>query len=390
MLDKILQYKNLILAVAAALLLVGLSGYLVADRKSEPVYLSKIDRLMFDKENQSPKFVITLPDKKKAAPQPIDILPAVPESSANELPHAVDRDLTVEEILSQVPSVLTLPPKEATQKLRYITIEDSLTESKDSLLLPTISKNGAKPWIEYGKQVEVLPTFKKVAVVIKGSGFDPMALDKISQAFDSEISMSFSPYAAEVGTRILTARQNGHETYMDLLLSSKDFLKSDSGPLSMSLTISDAESIKRLEKTLSPGAPIGGVVINDGIADESNRYTLTQILAAINRRGLLVIDATHGNGIEQITIKGLPRRKADIIIENLLDRNLIREEIKKAENIALSRGQVLLVVEPKPVILKEIYDWIKTFSPQIAYEESKNQILEKPLALVPVSNLVVE
>ncbi len=390
MLDKILQYKNLILAVAAALLLVGFSGYLVADRKSEPVYLSKIDRLMFDKENQSPKFVITLPDKKKAATQSIDILPEVPESSANELPRPVDRDLTVEEILAQVPSVLTLPPKEATQKLRYITLEDSLTESKDSLLLPTISQSGAKPWIEYGKQVEVLPTFKKVAIVIKGSGFDPMALDKISQVFDSEISMSFSPYAAEVGTRILTARQNGHETYMDLLLSSKDFLKSDSGPLSMSLTISDAESIERLEKTLSPGAPIGGVVINDGIADESNRYTLTQILAAINRRGLLVIDATHGNGIEQITIKGLPRRKADIIIENLLDRNLIREEIKKAENIALSRGQVLLVVEPKPVILKEIYDWIKTFSPQVAYEESKNQILEKPLALVPVSNLVVE
>ena len=48
------------------------------------------------------------------------------------------------------------------------------------------------------------------------------------------------------------------------------------------------------------------------------------------------------------------------------------------------------MVESKPVILTAVNDWIKTFSPQVDYKESKNTKIEKPLALVPVSNLVVE
>ena len=40
----------------------GGTGYFFADKSSEPEYKTKIDRILFDAKNKSPKFVITLPD----------------------------------------------------------------------------------------------------------------------------------------------------------------------------------------------------------------------------------------------------------------------------------------------------------------------------------------
>lgn len=91
MIEKLNQYKKLIGAVFLTLLVLVGIGYLFADKKSEPVYLSKIDKLMFDDENKAPKFILTLPDyqpgkknevveKKPEAEEPKIEIDKVPES----------------------------------------------------------------------------------------------------------------------------------------------------------------------------------------------------------------------------------------------------------------------------------------------------------------------
>ena len=389
MLKNLLQYKLLFIVFIAILIMVLGVGFWFADKKSEPKYASKIDQLMFDKDNKAPKFILTLSKQKenKLTKKPkITTEIVVPQVVTNQ----EVKELTIEEIIERLPILSKLEPNEPTQTLDYITINQDLTESKGGLILPKISEDGKKPWAEYGKNVEILPTFKKVAVVFKEMGFNPDAADLINKGFASEVSFSFTPYAVDVGTKILSARQFGHETYVDMLLSSKDFLKSDSGPLSMSITISKDEALDRLQRTLSTGAPIGGVVINDGIADEDNVLLLTFLLSEIKNRGLLMIDATKGDGIDKIKLEGLARRKADVVIDEDFSKKAIEEALKKAENIAFLKGQVLLVVNPKPVAVLAVRDWIASFSPQISYEEAQGAEIDKPLALVPVSNLVVE
>lgn len=400
MIEKLNQYKKLIGAVFLTLLVLVGIGYLFADKKSEPVYLSKIDKLMFDDENKAPKFILTLPDyqpgkknevveKKPEVKEPKIEIDKVPESKPKPAKEK-KKELTMDDVLATVPSVSKLGSKDPTQSLRHINLNEKLTEINGDDRLPKISDNGKKPWIQYGKSVKVKPNFKRVAIVVKGLGFDEGALDMINKGFASEVSFSFSPYAQNSDKKIIPVRQQGHETYVDMLLASKDFLKSDSGPMSMSLTISSDESINRLKKSLNVGAPIGGGVVNDGVADESNSEILQKLMEELKTRGLLMIDATSGNGLENISVPGLARKKANFVIEDLLDKKLINQVLKMAENMALEKGQVLIVVESKPVILTAVNDWIKTFSPQVDYKESKNTKIEKPLALVPVSNLVVE
>ncbi|MBE6451919.1 MAG: hypothetical protein E7012_00305 [Alphaproteobacteria bacterium] len=392
MIKKVTSYKILISSVVLAILIIAVIGFWFADEKSAPVYLNKIDKLMFDTNNKAPKFVLTLPDADQMQSQQNSQISteAAFEAKTEKPVESVKKTETLEDIIMQIPNLVLLLPKPATQQLKHITLADDLTESFEKKLLPKVSEDGRKPWNEYGKSVNIKPNFKKVAIVIKGLGLDAVSLDKIVKGLDSEISVSLSPYASDAGTKLISARQYGHETYIDLLLSSKNFLKSDNGPMSMSITISIEEALNRLRTSLDAGAPIGGVVVNDGIADDDNKELLFSILKELKNRGLLLIDATHGDGLNKIKVEGLPRRKADIVIDNDFNRDVIRKQLQQAEDIAFKKGHVLVVIDPKPVAIIEVYNWIKEFSPQVEYEDAKNMELKKPFAVVPVSNLVID
>ena len=178
-----------------------------------------------------------------------------------------------------------------------------------------------------------------------------------------------------------------------MYLSSKDFLKSDSGPLAMSMTASQEENKRRLKKTVSSKSAIGGVIVNIGVADENNKKRLEELFEEVKEMGLLLIDATGETGVQNVETKELARQKADIVINHDYNRDNIRRQLMNAELLAQDKGFVLIAVEPKPVALIEIYDWINSFSPQYTYEEMKEKnitSIEKPFALVPISEVVVE
>ena len=62
MIKLLRRYRLLILTMLLTTgLLLGL-GYFFAKQKSEPEFATKIDRIMFERKNKSPKFIITLPD----------------------------------------------------------------------------------------------------------------------------------------------------------------------------------------------------------------------------------------------------------------------------------------------------------------------------------------
>lgn len=375
----------LILVTIAAVLLVG---YFSASQKSAPQYLSKIDKIMFDKKNQSPKFILTLPDKSaKISSQ---------QESATDTgkPAKVEKKAeTIDDLLDVIPIVARLSAAKNQISLPIIEQDDNLTEKEGDLLLPKIGSDGQKPWIKYGRQVEVQPKFYRVAVVLKNIGLDKGVTNAAITAMPSEVALSFSPYTIDAAARIKEARAAGHETYSDLLLASPDVLKSDNGPLAMSLTLDFAGNLERLKQALAPGAAIGGMIINDGIADQDTREQLEKILQELKNRGLLMVDSTSNNEINSINVPGLARRKADIIIDDEFDRESVAQKLNAAEKIAQNNGLVVIAATPKPVVITVLSEWFKTFSPQLSYEQMKEQnitTIERPFALVPLSNTVVE
>ena len=388
------RYKLLILTMLfTAALLIGL-GYFFAEKQSEPEFASKIDRIMFERNNKSPKFVITLPD---AVTRRAEILGQqaqenLDEQNQEQQNNNLDKGFSAAELAAQIPLTAKLTPIANPTALNPLEIIPDLSEEKNGMILPKISGNGQKPWIEYAKTENVQPNFYKVAIVLKNLGMDSMITTAAIETMPANISLSFSPYGRDLSQAVRHAREFGHETYVDWLLCSKNFLKADSGPMAMSITQNKEENLRRAEASLNVRAPIGGMVVNNGIADETIAEHLQVIMENLQKRGLLIIDATGEDGIDKINIPGLARRKADIVIDTQFVRKSIDEQLKRAEIIAKNNGSVLIAATPKPVVLHALKDWVETFSPQLTYEQMKEQQTapEKPLVLVPVSNLVVE
>lgn len=378
MLEFIRQRKLKIIAVLLTTLVVAFAGYYFAAKKSEPYYEKKIDKIMFDTKNKSPKYVITLPDRNK-----------VRKSKEEETPKQEEK-VTVENLAKVIPLVAKLTPLSNMEKSRVTALDTQLVQEENGMLLPKISEKGKKTWTTYANEISVQPNYYKVALVIKNLGQDVSLTQASIQSLPSEVSLSFSPYSFEMDEDIYKARMSGHETYADLLLPSKDYLKSDTGPLSLDLTSSVEQNKQKYLQTLNRKSPVGGIVINDGVADKDNRDQLQAILKDMETRGILLIDATSGDEISSIKTQNLARKKADIVLDDNFSKDNIRAALAKAEEIAMENGNVLVVMSPKPVVLVEVSEWIKSFSPQLTYEEAKNRTIDKPFALVPVSNLVVE
>lgn len=390
--NKLEKYDKMITAGLVIIAFVFGIGWWFAEEKSEPVYLSKIDRLMFDKDNKAPRFVLTLPDEfmKKSSSETasIDLIATSKELEKESI--LQNEPFSLDKLLADVPSFFKLQAKQPSYELAQVDFNENLVErTPEGKTLPKVSVDGKRPWIEYGHLVNIQPNFKKISIVFSGLGLDATTVTQLSESFDSEVSFSFTPYMIN-SAPILTARQNGHETYVDLILASKDFLKEDTGPLSINPNLPLDANSERFTQTINKTAPISGLIVRDGASLLSNTLVMDHLLSEIKNRGLLVVDATSDTTFLKSKAEGLPRRKADIVINKDMTETDIKNALHSAENLAFDKGQVLIVSDPKPLAVMMLYDWVHTFSPQVSYEEAKTVDISKPFALVPLSNLVVE
>lgn len=348
--------------------LLAFAGYWFAFNKSQPVYMSKIDQLMFDTKNKPPKFLLTLPDNERL------------------------QNITVTNLVASRNSLNKDPNIEAINSLKDIPLLGKLTSLDNHEPLKIIDKqNTDKPWSTYAKKTDIAPNFYKVVILIKSVGLDKNVMEKTLKVLPDEVSISFSPYTVNLAKNIKQARLLGHETYLDLLLSPKDFLKSDNGPKALSITASLEDNIKKVKTSLDIDAAIGGLIISRGIIDESAVDRIKTLLDNIQNQGLLILDASNENKLDNITVANLARDKADILLDYEFNKESITDRLAKAEIIAKENGHVLIVAEPKPIVLTELIEWINTFSPpQKNYNDLKDTAISKPFALAPLSSVVIE
>lgn len=381
------QQQGIILAVLLSIAAIVAVGYFVAAKRSEPLYRSKVDELMFDDKNKSPKYIITLPDHKT------EKVKSTETEQKEESPKVEDDGLTPQQrVLSNIPLLTRLTPIANQTALRQIDIDASLSAKDGKYTIP-VTNGEKKPWMEYGKKVSVMPNFYRVVIIFKNFGIDKNGAAQIIKGMPENVSFSFSPYAQNIDQQIKDARKSGHETYVDLLLSSKSFLDTDTGPLAMDITASQEELINRIKQALSVNAPLGGMVVNRGDAGVDNMERLENVFKVLETLGLLLLNGSEEETIDLIRVGGLARNKADLVIDSDYTKESILSRLQLAERIARDNGVVIIVAEPKPLVVLEIRNWIDSFSPQMTYAEMKEKNIttpEKPFALVPLSNVVIE
>ena len=237
--------------------------------------------------------------------------------------------------------------------------------------IPIISKDGDIPWKVYAKPFDKRKNKNKIklAVLISYAGLDENLTQKIIDAFDENVSVSFSPYAKNLKEQVEKARTAGKETYINIPLAMN---KGDPGPYGMMEELTSDENFSRLTKAIGQGVAVSGIlnIIEKGQSSlPENR--IRKLISQANQHGLIYI------GPE----KPLDGENAITFDDNLftdLNRPNIRRQLESFLAKAKAKGTGILIVDSKPSALAETLDFMDSLA------------LNDNIVFVPISALLKE
>lgn len=269
--------------------------------------------------------------------------------------------LLIKEKTPSVPEhVIVFSEQEILNDLSFDEIEDELSEIKTSNPFNIPEENAPK-----------------IAIIVNNMGLNENLTEVISKSVDENVSLAFSPYSRNLKDLINSTHELNKETYVNLIIKSNDFSKEDTGPKALSLESENDTNI--LIDIFNTAEEFNGVLV-DGYINPEKEDGMKKILKFISENNILFIDASDNDVINNITVDGLQKLRADIIINEDTDKSNFRTLLNTAENIAKEKGHAIIVINPKPISIIMLVEWIEYLS---HLESNPNNII-----FVPVSTLM--
>jgi len=219
----------------------------------------------------------------------------------------------------------------------------------------------------------------RIAVVVTGLGLSQAVSEMAITRLPAAITLSFSPYANDLGQWFARARSKGHEVLIDLPMEPSTFPQDDPGPRALLTSLDAAENLERLRWILARGPGTLGVAAVMGSRFTASEADLQPMLQELKARGVLFLD----NRSSEQSVSG--RLAADLALRHAInDRTLddgtpnresIRARLAQIERLAVARGNSIAMGRSLPVTLERLLDWAAG-------------IEERGFVLVPISVVI--
>lgn len=264
------------------------------------------------------------------------------------------------------------PPGEGLKAAPNPDLVEATTEGP----LPIIGPDGTKPWQYYARGVDGMGDGPRISVVVTGLGFSRQITDAALR-LPPAISLSFSPYVAEVGTWAASARALGHEVLVDLPMEPADFPAVDPGPQALLSSLAPDVNYQRLRWVLSRFPGHIGVVAGFSERFTANAEAAEAPMKALAARGVMLVYTGTNVPVATSGLLGkvkLPHVAATGRIEEEATREEVAAALLSLENAARKEGSALLVIPASLLAVEAVGKWVETFG-------------KKGIILAPVSAL---
>jgi polysaccharide deacetylase 2 family uncharacterized protein YibQ len=368
------------LGVLSAVSVVALVAFFISSRNETGDAFAHGRRLVIALDTGEVKGKRLTLDKPSAAPAeepkpvaPPETAPASPPETPPETTPKVPPTEPAAPITEEQPKpVSAVPPPSATPTAEP---NSALTEEVNGLRLPTIGKDGAKPWRYYSKAYERTRNQPMVAIIVSGLGIGK-EVTQDALYLPENISVSFSPYTRDITTWAPAIRATGHELMVDLPLQPTNYPATDPGPNGLFLDKGPAEAEKQLQWSLSRFPAFIGALVPQNESFTANDEGIKALLQSFANRGLLFVIGKEPYRKETRDIVDATLGTATLIANVQIDEELsaagIEQRLTQLEEQAKKNGYAVGIAQAYPLTLQQLREWSATLE-------------EKGVVLVPVS-----
>ena len=260
------------------------------------------------------------------------------------------------------PPVIVKTFKEA--KVEVAAVDPLLIDETTSGPLPKIAPDGRQPWQVYARPFKA-PEGKtaKIAIVMAGLGLSKTQTLAAIQQLPGAVTLSFAPYARDLGDWIVQARAAGHEVLLELPMEPFDYPENDPGPHTLLTKLSNPDNLERLNWLLGRFPGYVGVTNFMGAKFTSNEKKLLPILQSVKERGLLYLDSkADSKSVAAHMAKelDLPIAVNNRFIDSEASRVSIDARLYELERISKSVSAAVGLAFPFPVTVERLAAWIAT------------------------------
>ncbi|WP_374381359.1 divergent polysaccharide deacetylase family protein [Dongia sp.] len=222
-----------------------------------------------------------------------------------------------------------------------------------SLRLP-VGEFDQPPVKRFARPALFLGEKPRVGVLVVGLGLNRGITAAAIADLPPEISLSFSPYAAELPAWIDAAHAYGHEVLLDLPLEPRNYPQDDPGPLGLLTALNKEENLRRLAELLKESDGVAGVATQFGDRFLGDADALRPILSEIGQRGLGFVATVPEPSLPALAagISDAPLlTRIDRAFPQDASRQTLAAEIEALLGNARAQGRALAVIPSYPASL---------------------------------------
>ena len=222
------------------------------------------------------------------------------------------------------------------------------------------------PWRRLARPAELARSQTAAAALVTGLGLNKAVSAAAIAELPPAISLSFSPYAADLGGWIAAARATGHEALVDLPMEPAS-AQDDPGPLGLLTGLNPAENVRRIVAVTTAGTGAFGVASAQGGKFLRDETALQPVMQEFNRLGLAFIETAtdpQSQGPASAATAKAPYLKAGLQIDAVVGRAEIEQQLAAAIKLAHRQGRTLIVAGPYPISIAALSAFVKSLPDQ--------------------------
>ncbi len=231
------------------------------------------------------------------------------------------------------------------------------------IMMPELRSPDMPPWRRFAAAAPHNTEGRKlIAIVIDDMGVDRKRSQRAA-ALPAPLTLSWLPYAIDVGAQAAAARAAGHEILLHAPMQPEGH--EDPGPHALLTSLSAAEIRRRLEAdlTLLPEA----VGLNNHMGSQFTRdaRAMAPVIGELKRRGLLFLDSrTTGASIAADVARdaALPYAVRDVFLDNEATVAAVQAQLAEVEAIARRRGFAVAIGHPHDATIEALDPWLHSLA----------------------------